>query len=197
MDDCSIINKRVQSAAKFSELDWSSPIKGDNPGDIINYQNDSQGNIFAQDLPVQRLNSHNFMKTNVTNKNHPFTKSLKYKNLNKKISEIVSNSPGRKKSVQSYNNINSNLAEKEKVNTSDSYKSNRHNFYRRDCHSNNSSRTKLVPCKTPNLTKNPPYNSSKRTAYFEYDKRKPTWKNSQRKPEPKKQNGKTSMLIDF
>ena len=139
------MNKQVLSEVKFTDLDWASPAKEVKIGDMINFKNKNftkNNNIFVQKESLKKINTQSVVQHQVA----PFDENRKSQNLNHKMSKIVNKFPDRKKSVQSYNNIQSRLLEKNKFQKRENtYKSNRHSFYKRDGYSNTSSRTKFLP----------------------------------------------------
>lgn len=90
-----MLNKRVQSAVKFSDCDWSSPVK-----DIHDH---SDTNLFSTQ---HATNSNKIVYEKKEFNRQQFANSLKYKKYQQNISELINReSPGRKKSVQSYHKI--------------------------------------------------------------------------------------------
>lgn len=180
-----MLNKRVQSAVKFSDCDWSSPVK-----DIHDH---SDTNLFSTQ---HATNSNKIVYEKKEFNRQQFANSLKYKKYQQNISELINReSPGRKKSVQSYHKIEKRTIEEYALeNPSKWYKSNRHNFYKRESQSNSSSRSKLVPWKTPNAGQNQAYINS-----YASKTSNTTVKSQHREAShnPGQKQGKTSMLIDF
>lgn len=102
--------------------------------------------------------SNNFVTTSDPNNAQPFSKSLKQRVFDQKISDFANSSPGRKKSVQSYHKIEKQIVD-EYVNKNSKNQS----------HSN--SKGNLVICHTPNDQLNPAYNSSNSAILTTYEKK--------------------------
>ena len=79
--------------------------------------------------------------------------------------------PNRKRSIQSYQKFEQPKIDEYAVeNPGKSYKSSKNWFYKRESKSNSSSRTKIVPCRTPNAIQNQPCPSSNSMVAYVYSK---------------------------
>lgn len=101
------------------------------PKDMADF---NTNNIFNQGSEEKVVNSHKIIKQGYHLQRQPFSSSLKYNKLDKKISGLKDETnPSRKKSVQSYHQSEHPFKD----------------YKREEEKSNSSSRTKLVPSKTP------------------------------------------------
>lgn len=102
--------------------------------------------------------SNNFVTDLDPSNSQPFSKSLKKRVFDQKISEFAKSSPGRKKSVQSYHKIEKQIVDEYTIKNS-----------KNKSHTN--SKGNLIICHTPSDQLNPTYNSSNSAIITAYERK--------------------------
>lgn len=160
IDDSLIVRSRIKSAVKFSDCDWSSPVKENIMKDVINNSYITRVNekTYNQFGSHEAKYSNNFVTDSDPSNSQPFSKSLKKRVFDQKISEFAKSSPGRKKSVQSYHKIEKQIVDEYTIKNS-----------KNKSHTN--SKGNLIICHTPSDQLNPTYNSSNSAIITAYERK--------------------------